>query len=138
MKRQTHSEDNLVAEAARVRENAFVPFSNFKVGAAPRAGSGAIHSGCSTEHAADPHGARADAWVMAAMVAEGDTEIKEACLKSDSPEPVTPCMGGRQKLAELAAADVKITTATIGGKRVILTTAEILLGAFNMHHMSKT
>ena len=130
--------DILVQEAARVRENAYVPYSNFKVGAALRAGSGAMYSGCNVENVAYPQGTCAEAGAIAAMVAGGDTEIKEVAVIADSPEPVTPCGGCRQKLAEFAAADVKITMATTGGKQVTLTMADILPGAFNTHHMSKT
>lgn len=132
------SKDILVQEAARVRENAYVPYSNFKVGAALRAGSGAIYSGCNVENVAYPQGTCAEAGAIAAMVAGGDTEIKEVAVIADSPEPVTPCGGCRQKLAEFASADVKITMATTGGKQVTLTMAEILPGAFNTHHMSNT
>ena len=132
------SKDILVQEAARVRENAYVPYSNFKVGAALRAGSGAMYSGCNVENVAYPQGTCAEAGAIAAMVAGGDTEIKEVAVIADSPEPVTPCGGCRQKLAEFAAADVKITMATTGGKELTLTMADILPGAFNTHHMSNT
>ncbi|MEM9241057.1 MAG: cytidine deaminase [Pseudomonadota bacterium] len=130
--------DILVQEAARVRENAYVPYSNFKVGAALRAGSGAMYSGCNVENVAYPQGTCAEAGAIAAMVAGGDTEIKEVAVIADSPDPVTPCGGCRQKLAEFAAADVKITMATTGGKQVTLTMADILPGAFNTHHISNT
>ena len=132
------SKDILVQEAARVRENAYVPYSNFKVGAALRAGSGAIYSGCNVENVAYPQGTCAEAGAIAAMVAGGDTEIKEVAVIADSPEPVTPCGGCRQKLAEFASADVKITMATTGGKQVTLTMAEILPGAFTTHHTANT
>ena len=130
--------DVLVQEAARVRENAYVPYSNFKVGAALRAGSGAMYSGCNVENVAYPQGICAEARAIAAMVAGSDTEIKEVAVNDDSPEPVTPCGGCRQKLVEFAAADVKITMATTGGKQVTLTMADILPGAFNTQHMSNT
>ena len=81
--------DILVQEAARVRENAYVPYSNFKVGAALRAGSGAMYSGCNVENVAYPQGTCAEAGAIAAMVAGGDTEIKEVAVIADSPDPVT-------------------------------------------------
>ena len=132
------SKDALLKEAARVRENAYVPYSNFKVGAALTAGSGVVYSGCNVENVAYPEGTCAEAGAISAMVAAGDTEIKEVAVIADSPDPVTPCGGCRQKLAEFAAADVKITMATTGGKEVTLTMADILPGAFATHHMSNT
>ena len=41
------------------------------------------------------------------MVAAGETVIAEAYVVADSPEPVTPCGGCRQKLAEFAAPDIR-------------------------------
>ena len=42
---------SLVDDAARVRENAHAPYSRFKVGAALRAESGAVHLGVNVENA---------------------------------------------------------------------------------------
>lgn len=61
----------LLAEAARVRENALVPFSEFKVGAALRAGSGSVNSGCYVGIVADPQGTCAKAGAIVAMVTAG-------------------------------------------------------------------
>ena len=132
------SKDTLLAEAARVRDNAYVPYSKFKVGAALRAASGKVYSGCNVENVAYPQGTCAEAGAIAAMVAGGDTAIKEVVVIADSPEPVTPCGGCRQKLAEFCTGDVPITMATTGGAQVTRTMAEILPGAFSTHHMSNT
>ncbi|MEO0752860.1 MAG: cytidine deaminase [Pseudomonadota bacterium] len=132
------STNDLLREAARVRENAYVPYSNFKVGATLRTGSGAVYSGCNVENVAYPQGTCAEAGAIAAMVAGGETEIAEVVVIADSPDPVTPCGGCRQKLAEFAKSDVQVTMATTEGKTMTLTMAEILPGAFNTHHMSNS
>ena len=55
---------------------------------------------------------------------------------SDSgPSPVPPCGGCRQKLAEFAAGDVKVTMATMEGDEMVMTVAELLPGAFTQAHM---
>ena len=41
----------LIAAALAVRENAFAPFSKFKVGAAVEDADGEIHTGCNVENA---------------------------------------------------------------------------------------
>ncbi|WP_276946713.1 cytidine deaminase, partial [Haematobacter massiliensis] len=74
--------------ARRVRENAYVPYSGFKVGAAIRSASGAIHMGCNVENAAYPEGTCAEAGAIAAMVAAGDLRIAEVAVIADSPHPV--------------------------------------------------
>jgi cytidine deaminase len=127
---------SLVEDAARVRENAYAPYSNFKVGAAIRSASGAVHLGVNVENAAYPEGTCAEAGAIAAMVAAGDTRIAEVAVIADAPRPVPPCGGCRQKLAEFGAGDVKVTLATTRGAVLETTVAELLPGAFTDKDMA--
>ena len=125
----------LIDDARAVRENAHAPYSNFKVGAAVRAASGAVYRGCNVENVAYPEGTCAEAGAIAAMVAAGETEIAEVAVIADSPKPVSPCGGCRQKLAEFSRGDVKVTMASTRGQEMTMTMAELLPGAFNTDHM---
>ncbi len=125
----------LRSAARKVRENAHAPYSNFKVGAAIRAGSGTVYTGCNVENVAYPEGTCAEAGAIAAMVAAGDSEIVEAYVIAGSPTPVSPCGGCRQKLAEFAKGDARITMATIDGVEEETTMAQLLPGAFGRGHM---
>ena len=91
--------------------------------------------GCNVENVAYPEGTCAEAGAIAAMVAAGEGEIAEVAVIADSPDPVPPCGGCRQKLAEFAAGDVKVTMATTDGKTRTVTVAELLPGAFVAAHM---
>lgn len=122
--------------ALEVRENAHAPYSNFKVGTAIRAGSGAIFVGCNVENVAYPEGTCAEAGAIAAMVAAGETTLTEAYVVAGSDMPVTPCGGCRQKLAEFGAGTVPVTMATTGGVEQQTTLADLLPGAFGVAHMS--
>ncbi|QFT94037.1 Cytidine deaminase [Roseovarius sp. THAF9] len=126
---------SLLEEARRVRENAYAPYSGFKVGAALKTQTGRIFAGCNVENVAYPEGTCAEAGAIAAMVAAGETEIAEILVIADSPEPVTPCGGCRQKLAEFGGGDMPVTMATLGGTTVTRTLKELLPGAFATHHM---
>lgn len=118
-------------EAARaVRVNAHAPYSNFKVGAAIRCADGSVYAGCNVENAAYPEGTCAEAGAIAAMVAAGQTRIAEVAVIADAPRPVPPCGGCRQKLAEFAGADVRITMATTDGATEETTVGALLPGAF--------
>jgi len=128
----------LVDDARAVRENAYVPYSGFKVGAAIRAASGAVYRGVNVENVAYPEGTCAEAGAIAAMVAAGDTAIAEVAVIADSPVPVTPCGGCRQKLAEFGAADVPVTLATTDGAAVRTTIGDMLPGKFDTHQMSRS
>lgn len=127
----------LLAAAQGVRERAYAPYSQFKVGAAVRAGSGAVYVGCNVENVSYPEGTCAEAGAIAAMVAAGETTILEVAVIADSPKPVTPCGGCRQKLAEFADAGVVVTMATLDGAQVQLSVGELLPGAFDVAHMDK-
>jgi len=127
--------EELKAVALKVRKNAHAPYSNFQVGAAIRAASGAIYGGCNVENVAYPQGTCAEAGAIAAMVAAGESEIVAVYVVAGSPMPVTPCGGCRQKLAEFANADVPVTMATTGGLEHVMRMAELLPGAFGAAHM---
>lgn len=126
---------SLIAAATKVRLNAHTPYSGFKVGAALRTPSGAEFVGCNVENVAYPEGTCAEAGAIAAMVAAGETEIAEIAVIADSPTPVTPCGGCRQKLFEFAAPDATITMATTGGEATVMPVADLLPGAFVRAHM---
>lgn len=128
-----------LTDAARaVRENAYAPYSNFKVGAAIRAASGTVYTGVNVENVAYPEGTCAEAGAVAAMVAAGETVIAEVAVIADSPIPVSPCGGCRQKLAEFGAGDVKVTLATTDGETLETTLAELLPGVFTQEYMERT
>ncbi|WP_299937519.1 cytidine deaminase [uncultured Pelagimonas sp.] len=121
--------------ARAVRENAYAPYSHFKVGAALRTPSGKTYTGCNVENVAYPEGTCAEAGAIAAMVADGETEIAEAYVIADSPHPVPPCGGCRQKLAEFAKSGAQVTLATIDGAELITKVGDLLPGAFGRDHM---
>ncbi|WP_299986255.1 cytidine deaminase [uncultured Ruegeria sp.] len=124
--------------ALAVRENAHAPYSNFKVGAAIRSGSGAVYTGCNVENVAYPEGTCAEAGAIAAMVAAGDTELTEVYVVASSTQPVPPCGGCRQKLAEFGKGEVVVTMATADGLETRTTIADLLPGAFGAAHMTDT
>jgi cytidine deaminase len=128
---------SLLETARDVRENAHAPYSGFKVGAAIRATSGRVHAGCNVENAAYPQGTCAEAGAVAAMVASGDTAIAEVCVIADAPDPVPPCGGCRQKLSEFAGPDVPVTMATMDGRTLTMTMAELLPLAFTSSRMRR-
>lgn len=127
--------DDLKTAATEVRQNAYVPYSSFKVGAALRGASGTIYVGCNVENVAYPEGTCAEAGAIAAMVAAGETSFTEAYVIAGSPMPVTPCGGCRQKLAEFATGNVSVIMATTSGVEQLTTVAELLPGVFNPAHM---
>ena len=123
--------------ALKIRPMAYAPYSGFKVGAAIRRKSGKTYSGVNVENIAYPEGTCAEAGAIAAMVASGETEITEAYVVADSPSPVPPCGGCRQKLSEFAGPNALITLATTDGQENTYKMSELLPGVFTLKHMNR-
>lgn len=128
---------SLLNAARAVRERAYAPYSKFKVGAAIRSPSGAIHSGCNVENAAYPEGTCAEAGAIAAMIAAGDCEIAEICVIGSGPRPVPPCGGCRQKIAEFAKGEVVVTYVSASGEELVTSVADLLPGAFDQSFLEQ-
>lgn len=128
---------SLLDTARAVRENAHAPYSKFKVGAAIRTTTGAVYAGCNVENVAYPEGTCAEAGAIAAMIAGGDKRIAEVAVIADSPQPVSPCGGCRQKIAEFADGDVVVTLYTTNGAMLQTTVSALLPGVFDADYMSR-
>ena len=102
----------LLQAACAVRERAYAPYSNYKVGAAILTGDGQIFTGVNVENAAYPLGNCAEAAAIAAMVLEGGKKIIRIAVAGGSGEvaPCTPCGGCRQRIYEFADDDTVIIT----------------------------
>lgn len=127
--------DDLYRRAREVRERAYAPYSNYKVGAAIRGTSGAIHVGANVENAAYPQGNCAEASAIAAMIAAGETRIAEVAVIGTGKELCTPCGGCRQRLREFAALTTKIHLCDAKGVRKTVTLADLLPMSFGPDHL---
>jgi len=123
--------------ARSVWSNAYAPYSKFKVGVAIKTIDGSIFSGVNVENAAYPEGTCAEAAAIAAMCATGPREIAEVYVIADCKEPVPPCGGCRQKLAEFSKPDVPVTMATISGKEKTTSVRDLLPGSFSNDFFTK-
>ena len=127
---------DLFEKARTVRENAHAPYSKFKVGAVLRTVSGKEFIGCNVENSAYPQGTCAEAGAIAAMIAGGEKEISEICIVADSPSPVSPCGGCRQKLAEFSTPSTKVHLANLNGILSCHSLGELLPHSFSSDHLS--
>ena len=126
---------DLFEKARTVRENAHAPYSKFKVGAALRTVSGEEFIGCNVENSAYPQGTCAEAGAIAAMIAAGEKEISEICIVADSPSPVSPCGGCRQKLAEFSQPSTQVNLANLHGVLESHTLEDLLPHSFSSDHL---
>jgi homotetrameric cytidine deaminase len=92
----------LLRAAEAAMRNAHAPYSEFKVGAALRAGGGGIYTGANVENAAYPQGQCAEASAIGALVAAGEREITAVAVVAERLDVCPPCGGCRQRLSEFA------------------------------------
>lgn len=126
----------LFEKARAVREHAYAPYSQFKVGAAIRSSSGKIFIGCNVENAAYPEGVCAEAGAISAMIAGGETKISEICIVADTSQPIAPCGGCRQKLAEFSTPETEVILAASMGEVTRRTVGDLLPESFGPAHLS--
>lgn len=119
------SDIDLVKAALEVRQKAYAPYSKFAVGAALLTRSGKIFVGCNIENVSLRLTACAEQGAVAAAVAGGDRDFTAIAVVADSKEPVLPCGGCRQLLAEFNP-DLKVITSTVNGPTQTLSLAELL------------
>jgi homotetrameric cytidine deaminase len=115
----------LVDAAVGAMRRAYVPYSQFPVGAALRDEAGAIHAAANVENAAYPQGQCAEASAIGVLVAAGGARITEIAVAGDT-ELITPCGGCRQRLREFAAPDVKVHLCGPEGLRRTVTFDDLL------------
>ncbi|HWE34453.1 MAG TPA: cytidine deaminase, partial [Solirubrobacteraceae bacterium] len=119
----------LLVAADRAMRNAYVPYSNFPVGAAVRAQSGAIYAGANVENVAFPVGWCAEASALGALISAGETAITAVAVVSEKLEYCPPCGGCRQRLAEFGAVDTPVYLGRPGGEIQRATLGELLPGS---------
>lgn len=120
----------LVAAARKARENAHAPFSNFRVGAALRAESGRIYTGCNVENASYGLTCCAERVAIFKAISEGERGFEAIAVVTDADELTPPCGACRQIIWEFCG-DVPVVLANLAGKIEEERSANLLPRAFD-------
>ena len=97
----------LLARAREIAARAHAPYSGIKVGAVAVGRSGSTHEGVTVESAAPGMSLCAERAAVARAIVDGDGPFVRFALARHDGEPIAPCGGCRQVLAE-AGADVVV------------------------------
>ncbi len=120
--------ETLISQAREVRENAYAPYSNYKVGAALLAENGQVYTGVNVENAAYPSGMCAERSAVFQAVGDGQRRFVALALVTDNGG--SPCGACRQVLAEFGL-DLPIFIANAAGEVLdTMTLRELLPRAF--------
>ena len=127
--------EKLFNAAKIVRENAHVPYSNFKVGAAFLTEDNSIISGCNVENAAYPQSQCAEASAIGNLVSQGFSKIKEVVVIGSGSLLCSPCGGCRQRLREFASLETQIHMCNSDGHLKTSTLKELLPDSFGPENL---
>ena len=122
--------DALVTAAKQARENAHAPYSNFRVGAAVRASSGRIFSGCNIENASYGLTLCAERVALFKALSEGERNFAAIAVVTDAEVLTPPCGACRQILWEFCG-DVAVLLANLQGRRESLKMSELFPKPFD-------
>jgi cytidine deaminase len=123
--------EKLIEESKKAREKAYVPYSNFQVGAALLTTDGKVYHGCNIENAAYSMCNCAERTALFKAYSEGDRDFKMLAVVADTDRPCSPCGACRQVISELCPSDMKVILTNLKGDILELTVAELLPGAFS-------
>lgn len=129
MRSITPSDLILLAQARDIKENAYAPYSDFRVGAAVFTSEGEIFRGVNVENAAYGSTLCAERAALTAAVTHGYREITAIAIVGDSESPTVPCGACRQVLAEFNP-EMRVIVGGRTDEVLVFTLDELLPEAF--------
>ena len=132
----------LIEQAIAARENAYTPYSHFKVGAALLGRSGRVYTGCNVENAGYTPTNCAERTALFKAVSEGEREFEAIALvgsmEGEKNELVTgPCGVCRQALYEFGGDGLVVLMAKSPEDYVERTLGELLPFGFGPANLKK-
>jgi cytidine deaminase len=100
------NDQELLAAARAASEQAYVPYSHLRVGAAVVGESGTVYTGANVENAAYPSTMCAEAVAIGFAVASGERALEAVAVVSPDLPAIVPCGNCRQIMAEFSVARV--------------------------------
>ena len=128
------TDQELVAVALKARENAYAPYSRFRVGAALECADGTVYTGCNVENAAYGSSICAERTALVKAVSEGRRAFTRLAVAGDSGDPCWPCGACRQMLRDFGA-DLRVLCADRHGRFRACALDELLPHGFGAETM---
>ena len=129
------NEENYIAATKEAMSKAYVPYSNYPVGALIVTDNGNTYSGCNVENASYPLGNCAEASAIASMVIGGEKKIKTIYVMTKNDEGGIPCGGCRQRIREFSDENTQIMMCSPDGVQQRINLSELLPNSFWPEHL---
>ncbi len=133
------NDKNLVKEAFGAMQNAYAPYSGYKVGAALLAASGKIYTGCNIENASFSPTNCAERTAFFTAICAGEREFQKIAVVGGKDGCVNglfmPCGVCRQVMAEFCNGDFEILVAKSENDFSTFTLSEILPYGFSKNDL---
>lgn len=131
MKKLKESERKHMLDLAyEAMENAYVPYSHFRVGACLRSTSGKYYLGCNIENASYTPTNCAERTAVFKAVSEGERSFDAIAIVCSGKNPAAPCGVCRQVLREFCGDDMPVVFANANRETVETTFGELLPHSF--------
>jgi cytidine deaminase len=124
----------LIEAAKQAREHAHAPFSHFQVGAALRARSGRIYSGCNVENASYGLTVCAERVAVFKAISEGEREFDAIAVVTGADVLTPPCGACRQILWEFCG-NAEVVLANLKGQVQTHRMKDLLPLPFDLHSL---
>jgi cytidine deaminase len=108
-------DSELLAHARDAVEDAYVPYSEYEVGAAILTASGEVFAGCNVENANYSNSLHAEEVAIGSAIKAGHRDFEKLVVTSAARDAVTPCGMCRQTLAEFCDDDMPVLCDTGDG-----------------------
>ena len=129
------NEENYIAATKEAMSKAYVPYSNYPVGALIVTNNGNTYSGCNVENASYPLGNCAEAAAIASMVLAGEKYIRMIYVMTKNDEGGIPCGGCRQRIREFSDENTQIMMCSPDGVQNRINLSELLPNSFGPEHL---
>ena len=129
------NEENYISATKEAMSKAYVPYSNYPVGALIVTDNGNTYSGCNVENASFPLGNCAEASAIASMVIGGERKIKTIYVMTKNDEGGIPCGGCRQRIREFSDENTQIMMCSPDGVQQRINLSELLPNSFGPEHL---
>lgn len=129
------SESSHIAATKEAMNKAYVPYSNYPVGALIVTKNGNTYSGCNVENASYPLGNCAEAAAITSMVLAGEKNIKMIYVMSQNDQGGSPCGGCRQRIREFSDIDTQVILCSPSGVQQRLLLTDLLPNSFGPEHL---